>query len=136
MVRGIHSSPVKAERIRKSIGAERTFSKNLASEIYIEDRLVELAKEISRRLTKSKVAGKTITLKIKYSDFSTQTRSKTLNFYISDIDLILDEAKKLLYQEKLQNSVRLLGLSFSNLNNEQKEKIIDRKIDVQLEFKF
>ena len=83
MVRGIHNSPVKAERIRKSIGAERTFSKNLASEVYIEDRLVELAKEISRRLTKSKVAGKTITLKIKYSDFSTQTRSKTCLLYTS-----------------------------------------------------
>lgn len=136
VVRGIHNSPVKSKHTRKSIGAERTFSKNLASEIYIEERLKELAKEINLRLTKNKVAGKTITLKIKYSDFSVQTRSKTLSFYISDSDLIFDEAKKLLYQNKLQNSVRLLGLSFSNLNNEQKEKISDKKIDVQLEFKF
>ena len=136
IVRGIHNSEVKAERTRKSIGAERTFLKNLASEIYLENKIEELAKEINRRLTKNKVAGKTITLKIKYSDFTTQTRSKTLNFYISDTDLILEEAKKLLYQDKLQNSVRLLGLSFSNLNNNKKEDSVPKKIDTQLEFKF
>ena len=136
IVRGIHNSPVKSKRTRKSIGAERTFSKNLASEIYMEERLKELSIEINRRLTKSKVAGKTLTLKIKYSDFSVQTRSKTLNFYISDSDLIFDEAKKLLFQEKLSNSVRLLGLSFNNLNNEKKEKIFEKKIDVQLTFNF
>ena len=136
IVRGIHNSPVKAERTRKSIGAERTFSKNLASEIYMEERLEDLSKEINRRLTKSNVAGKTITLKIKYSDFSVQTRSKTLNFYISDADLIFDEAKKLLLQDKLVNSVRLLGLSFSNLNNEKKVKVKEEKIDVQLAFDF
>ena len=135
IVRGIHNSPVKAERTRKSIGAERTFNKNLASEIYMEERLEELAQEINKRLTKSKVAGKTITLKIKYSDFSVQTRSKTLNLFISDKDLIFDEAKKLLLQDKLTNSVRLLGLSFSNLNNEKK-KFLEKKIDVQLEFQF
>jgi len=136
IVRGIHNSKVTPERTRKSIGAERTFSKNLASEIYIEERLKELSKELNRRLTKSKIAGKTITLKIKYSDFSIQTRSKTLNLYINDTDLIFDEAKKLLLQEKLANSVRLLGLSFSNLNNDKKEKLVAKQIDVQLEFPF
>ena len=136
IVRAIHNSPVKAQRTRKSIGAERTFRENLVSEIYIEQRLQDLSQDINQRLTKSNIAGKTITLKLKYSDFSIQTRSKTLNFYISDTDLIFDEAKKLLYQEKLKNSVRLVGLSFSNLNNEKKENPSNKQIDVQLEFKF
>jgi DNA polymerase-4 len=105
------------------------------------EKLDRIADEVSRRLTKSKVAGKTLTLKIKYSDFSLQTRSKTLNYFINDKALILEIAKDLLYQEKMSNSVRLLGISMSNLNNEglpiQKNKINNEKIvNVQLRFEF
>jgi DNA polymerase-4 len=101
----------------KSVGAERTFDKNLSSEIYMEERLKNIAEEIERRIKKNKIAGKTITLKIKYSDFSQQTRSKTVQYFISDKNLIFETAKELLYQEKLKNSVRLLGISLNNLNN-------------------
>ena len=139
IVRGIHNSPVKPTRTRKSVGAERTFSENLASEIYMEERLKDLSQELERRLTKSKTAGKTITLKIKYSDFTLQTRSKTLKLFITNADLIFEEAKALLYQEKMKNSVRLLGLSFSNLNNQENRKNkteTPKNLAVQLEFKF
>ncbi len=139
IVRGTHNSEVKPHRTRKSIGAERTFSINLASEIYMEERLKELAQELEKRCTKSKVAGKTVTLKIKYSDFTLQTRSKTLALYISSADLIFEEAKELLYQQKMENSVRLLGLSLTSLNNSKETKKIPtkpQKMDVQLEFKF
>lgn len=140
IVRGIHNSPVKPSRTRKSVGAERTFGENLPSEVYIEKRLKDLSEEIERRLVKSKVAGKTITLKIKYRDFTVQTRSKTLALYISDANLIFEEAKKLLYQEKVKDSVRLLGVSFSNLNNQKKEKKektnSPKNVDVQLAFQF
>ncbi len=138
IVRGIHNSPVKPTRVRKSVGAERTFGENIPSEIYIEERIKELSEEIERRLLKSKVAGKTITLKIKYRDFKVQTRSKTLGLYISDANLIFEEAKKLLYQEKIRDSVRLLGLSFSNLNNKKLEskETKTKDVDVQLTFRF
>ncbi len=138
IVRGIHNSEVKPHRTRKSIGAERTFSTNLASEIYMETRLKELAEELERRCQKGKIAGKTVTLKIKYSDFSKHTRSKTLALYIANADLIFEVAKKLLYQQKIENSVRLLGLSLTSLNNIEKKKtpIVSPKMDVQLEFKF
>jgi len=116
VVRGIHLSEVKPNRIRKSLAAERTFSENLSSEIFMLDKLEQIANEVSSRLTKNKIAGKTITLKIKYSDFTQQTRSKTLPYFISDKNIILDTAKGLLYQEKLNNSVRLLGISISSLN--------------------
>ncbi|MFD2726552.1 DNA polymerase IV [Hyunsoonleella rubra] len=121
IVRGIHTSEVKPHRTRKSLAAERTFSENLSSEIFMLEKLEHIAEEVSRRLTKSKVAGKTITLKIKYSDFTLNTRSKTLPYYISDKSVILETTKDLLYQEKLNNSVRLLGISLSNLNTEKKE---------------
>lgn len=131
IVRGIHNSPVKPNRISKSVGAERTFHANLSSEVFMEERLESIAKELERRLQKHKIAGKTITLKIKYSDFSQQTRSKTLPYYISDKSLLLETAKELLYQEKLKDSVRLLGISLNNLNTEVKKTVV-----VQLKFEF
>ncbi|WP_452225335.1 DNA polymerase IV [Lacinutrix chionoecetis] len=137
IVRGIHNSEVKPNRIRKSLAAERTFNENLSSEIFMLEKLEHIAEEVSKRLKSSKVAGKTITLKIKYSDFTLQTRSKTLPYFISDKDVILETAKDLLYQEKMNNSVRLLGISLSNLNTEKKAKKVDKKsVSVQLKFGF
>ncbi len=137
VVRGIHNSEVKPHRTRKSLGAERTFNENISSEIYMLEKLENIAEEIERRLNKSNVAGKTVTLKIKYSDFSLQTRSKTINYFISSKDLILEIAKELLYQEKMKNSVRLLGISLSNLNTDKGEVSEEQKeITVQLKFKF
>ncbi len=137
IVRGIHLSEVKPHRTPKSVGAERTFSENLTSEVFMLERLENIAIELDRRLKKHKIAGKTITLKIKYSDFVQQTRSKTIPYFIADKDLILETAKELLYQEKLENSVRLLGISLSNLNTEKKKKpVAEKAISVQLKFDF
>ncbi|MEL0645364.1 DNA polymerase IV [Olleya sp. Ti.3.14] len=138
IVRGIHNSEVKPNRIRKSLAAERTFTENLSSEVFMLEKLKVIADEVAKRLANSKVAGKTITLKIKYSDFTLQTRSKTLPYFIADAAIILDTAKDLLYQEKMNNSVRLLGISLSNLNTLNKPKKIesDKTISVQLSFKF
>ncbi|MCG2610245.1 DNA polymerase IV [Flavobacterium sp. SM15] len=131
LARGISYSQVKPNRTLKSVGAERTFNVNLSSEIFMEERLENIANELERRLQKSKIAGKTITLKIKYSDFTLQTRSKTLPYFISDKSLIQETAKELLYQEKLKESVRLLGISLHNLNTEAKKAVV-----VQLKFDF
>ncbi|MFS4468919.1 DNA polymerase IV [Maribacter sp. 2210JD10-5] len=137
VVRGIHNSPVKPHRIPKSVGAERTFNENLSSEIFMLERLDHIASELERRLKKSNIAGKTITLKIKYSDFTLNTRSKTIPYFISDKNLILETAKELLYQEELQNSVRLLGISLANLNtNDKKVTLKEEQVSVQLKFDF
>jgi len=136
VVRGIHNSEVKPNRVRKSLAAEHTFNENLSSEIFMLERLDQITNEVSKRLNKSKVAGKTVTLKIKYSDFTLQTRSKTLHYYISDKSLIFETAKDLLFQEKLSNSVRLLGISMSNLNTETKKILEQKSISVQLKFGF
>ena len=138
IVKGIHESPVSTNKIRKSLAAEKTFSKNLSSEVFIIKKLAEISKEISARMLVNKLAGKTITIKIKYSDFKMQTRSKTLPYYISSSDMILENAKLLLMQKKLQNSVRLVGISISNLNNENNSKPNGKSatVDFQLEFEF
>jgi DNA polymerase-4 len=141
IVRGIHNSAVKPNRTRKSLAAERTFSKNLSSEIFMLEKLEHISEEVSRRLNKSSISGKTITLKIKFSDFTQQTRSKTLPYYVQDKAIILETAKALLYQDHLKDSVRLLGISLSNLNiaqSDTRNKADDEKdaISVQLKFEF
>ncbi|MES2576066.1 MAG: DNA polymerase IV [Bacteroidota bacterium] len=131
VVRGIHNSEVKSNRITKSVAAEHTFDVNLSSEIFMIEKLEVIAAALEKRLKRYNVAGKTITLKIKYSDFTQQTRSKTLPYFISDKGLILEIVKELLYQERMKDSVRLLGISLSNLNTEEKKFVV-----VQLKFDF
>lgn len=131
VVRGIHNSEVKSNRITKSVAAEHTFDVNLSSEIFMLEQLENIATILERRLKKYSISGKTVTLKIKYSDFTQQTRSKTLPYFVSDKGLILETVKELLYQEKMKESVRLLGISLSNLNTEIKKTVI-----VQLKFSF
>ena len=97
----------------------------------MEEKLQSIAEQLERRLKKHKIAGKTITLKIKYSDFTQQTRSKTLPYFIADKSLLMETAKELLYQERMKESVRLLGISLSNLNTEVKKTVV-----VQLKFDF
>jgi len=136
VVRGKHFSEVKTSRTRKSLAAERTFSENISSEIFMIKKLEDIAKEVENRLKKSKVAGKTITLKIKYSDFTLQTRSKTLPYYISDKNVIVETVKELLYKSTMKNSVRLLGISLSNLNTDKGKPAKKKVVAVQLKFDF
>ena len=136
VVRGNHFSEVKPSRTRKSLAAERTFSENISSEIFMIKKLEDIAKEVEKRLKKSKVAGKTVTLKIKYSDFTLQTRSKTLPYYISDKNVMVETVKELLYQSTMKNSVRLLGISLSNLNNDRGKPAKEKVVAVQLKFDF
>lgn len=131
VVRGIHHSEVQADRLTKSVAAENTFDENLTSEIYMMERLEEISETLSKRLQKSNLSGKSITLKIKYSDFTQQTRSKTLPYFVSEKSILLETVRELLYQERMKNSVRLLGISISNLNNSEKKSVV-----VQLKFDF
>lgn len=132
LARGIHTSEVKPNRAPKSLGAERTFEKNITSVIYLEKKLQAICEEVSRRLSSKGLKGKTITLKLKYSDFTLQTRSYTLQYYINDAKLIFNEAYNLLNQEELKNSVRLVGVQVSNLNVNQSVK----REYIQLKFDF
>lgn len=134
IVRGIHTGKVNPHRITKSVAAEHTFQTNLTSEIFMLAQLEKIADELEQRLKKSKLAGKTVTLKIKYSDFTQQTRSKTLAYFIKDKSILLETVKELLYKEKIKNSVRLLGISVTNLNVNTRKK--EKVLDVQLKLDF
>jgi DNA polymerase-4 len=95
------------------------------------ERLDKIAEELENRMMKSETKGKTITLKIKYSDFTQQTRGKTVQSFLQTKDEIMSIVKELVYQEKFKNSVRLLGISFSNLDTEKKDPVW---VQLKLEF--
>lgn len=136
LARGIHLSEVVPYREPKSLGTEHTFEQNITSEIYMEEKLRLIAKELSQRLTSKKLAGKTITLKIKYSDFLLNTRSKTIFQYTDNEQVIFGVVKELLYGQPLQNSVRLLGISVSNFNNQEEKTPKSQPMYIQLKLDF
>ena len=77
---------------------------------------------MSQKVKKLGVSGKTITLKIKYSDFITQTRSTTKQLYICEKSLISKTCEELLFNEKLRDSVRLIGITVSNFKQLKEKK--------------
>lgn len=122
IVRGLHLSDVQPTRIRKSVGAERTFSENIIAENDLLEKIDHIADEVAERLKKHQLSGKTITLKIKYSDFTIKTRSITLEDHLSQKNKIHNYAVALLRQESLERSVRLLGITVSNFPTEVREE--------------
>ena len=132
IVRGIHLSEVQPHRTRKSLSAENTFDRDLITVQEMEEQLFPIFEEVIRRLEKSGVKGRTITLKLKYSDFTQQTRSKTLEQY-PEKELIWEIAKELLYQEEIPKAVRLLGLGVSNLNITEEQTHFGEQLRIPFE---
>ena len=119
IVRGIDERPVEPDQERKSFGTEITYDKDLTTSFEIIAELYKLEKELMERLEQSETYGRTITLKIKFSDFRQITRSKTLQNYIHDFDTLHNEVTSIRRLLKLEGSrIRLLGLSVSNLETE------------------
>jgi len=117
MARGDDPRPVAPVRQRKSIGAERTFPKDLNTRPELEAALVKIAELVEERMEKKGVRGKTITLKLTYSDFTRVTRSRSLDGYHADAKTLTAVGRELLEQtEAPHRSVRLVGLQVSNLD--------------------
>jgi DNA polymerase-4 len=119
IVRGIDERPVEPDQERKSVGTELTYEKDLTTSFEVIAELYKLEKELMERLEHSETSGRTITLKIKFSDFRQITRSKTLQNYVRDFDTLHKEVSGIRKLLKLEGSrIRLLGLSISNLETE------------------
>lgn len=131
IVRGIDLREVKPNRKRKSIGVERTFDQNLEKEDAILLKLENIASILWEVLERKNVFGKTLTLKLKFNDFTQITRSKTKKTKLNSYSIIEDLAKQLLYQKlETLKPIRLIGLSVSNLPDESD------LINTQLDFGF
>lgn len=123
IARGIDERPVTPHRLRKSVGVEETFSKDLRDVEAMRAELHALAEESSRRLRKADVAGKTIILKLRYADFETVTRGRTGDRYVDDVATLFATVDGLMQQtDAVQRRVRLLGITVTNLNNQQRAK--------------
>lgn len=131
IVRGHDNREVKPERIRKSIGKERTFSNDVSDLEWINSFLTELAEKVSEAMKRLNASGKTVTLKVRYKDFETVTRSITLQHFTNDAGQIAEVAIRLLDEtEAGDRKVRLLGITLSSLNLE------NSAFGVQLEIPF
>ena len=122
IVRGIDNRPVEPDQERKSIGTELTYEKDLTTRFEIIAELYRLEKELMDRLEHSETSGRTITLKIKFSDFRQITRSKTLQNYIRKFETLHRVVSEIRKSLKLEGSrIRLLGVSISNLETEESD---------------
>lgn len=132
--RGIDDRPVEAYSIRKSVGCETTFEKDIFTKAATTIEIYHVAEELIRRLQKSGFAGYTLTLKVKYHDFRQITRSKSSTTPFTDMQHILPVAKELLnaVDYSQQNPIRLLGLSVGNAQDEDTRQFWKQ---LELEFK-
>lgn len=132
--RGIDTREVEAVRIRKSVGCERTLDKDISQRSAVIIELYNVAQELMGRLDRSGFTGNTLTLKIKFHDFNQITRSITQSKKLTELNVILTIAKKLLKEVEFENHpIRLIGLSVSNPAEETNDKTA---IWEQLSFEF
>jgi DNA polymerase IV len=119
IARGIDERPVRADRIRKSVGAENTFSRDLHDFESMREALQPILDRLWRHCETTGVRGRTVTLKVKYADFQLITRGRSLTNPIADRGelerLSLDLLSALMPVPK---GVRLLGVTLSTLNTE------------------
>ena len=114
--RGIDERPVETEWIRKSCGCEQTFLEDIHRQSALLIELYHTTEELIRRLKKANFQGRTLTLKIKYSDFTQATRSKTSPTLLQTKEQILPLAKQLLQEVTIdsEHPIRLMGLTVSH----------------------
>ena len=116
IARGIDQRPVVPNRIRKSIGKETTLREDLADPGRMLTIIGELAEQVAALLARKQTSGQTLTLKVKYADFQTVTRSISRSDPIASADTILSLAEKLLDRTAAgEKPVRLLGVTISHL---------------------
>jgi len=121
IVRGIDDRPVRPRQGRKSIGTESTFAHDLTDTRAMLTTLVQQAEQVSTALARKQMAARTLTLKVRYPDFVTVTRSHTPRQPITGREEILPHLPRLLSATRAaQQGVRLLGLSLAGLAPRQK----------------
>jgi DNA polymerase-4 len=120
--RGIDHRPVKTTRTRKSLSSEHTFRSDLRTAEEIDEALKAIARDVAGSLARRNLAGRTITLKVRYPDFTTPTRARTLNRPVNDEATLVEVARSLLTRtEAHRRSVRLLGLGVSGFDGPTEE---------------
>jgi DNA polymerase-4 len=132
IVRGIDHSPVNPDWQRKSLGRETTFEEDIGDLHEIRKVIYELSEDVSKHLRRYGLEGRTVTLKVRYGDFSTVTRSQTFSRLTKETEIIYNIALDLLSKTVAgERKVRLLGVTVSNFPSPE-----ELAGPVQLEFPF
>ncbi len=131
IARGIDNREVSPERLRKSISAENTFEIDLTELDAMTIELKSLTRKVFKSMEKNQIFGKTLTLKIKFKDFTQITRSKTVPNWITNqetLNIMSEELLNTAYTSDFE--VRLLGLGISNLDNSDQEALAQLTLDL------
>jgi DNA polymerase-4 len=119
--RGIDLRPVRVNRVRKSVGGERTFGEDIAAAPALRDTLETIVDIVWDRIERAEAKGRTVTLKLKYNDFILHTRSRTVPHLVEDKGTLATVARELLDAElPLPRPIRLMGLTLSSLQGVEK----------------
>ena len=117
--RGIDLRPVRANRIRKSVGGERTFGEDISSGPLLRETLDNIIDIVWESIERTQAKGRTVTLKMKYTDFQIMTRAKSLARNVADKTEFGRLARQLLDEAlPLPLPIRLMGLTLSNLERD------------------
>ena len=120
IARGIDGRQVKPDRIRKSVGAEDTFREDIRDLGLATAELRPLTEKVWRHCEAHEIGAKTLTVKIKYADFTQATRSRTQATPIAGVEAMLEIAAALLESvHPFRKPVRLLGVTLSSLSTEE-----------------
>ncbi|MBA4355711.1 MAG: DNA polymerase IV, partial [Novosphingobium sp.] len=122
--RAIDLRQVKADRPRKSVGAERTFERDISSGSALRETLERIIEIVWERIERSGASGRTVTLKMKFNDFTPLTRARSLARPVADKAEFAEMARALLdSQLPLPKPIRLMGLTLSALEGEDPEVV-------------
>ncbi len=123
LANGIDERPVTPDRELKSIGHEETFGSDLFDRELLANRLRRMADAVASRLRSHHTAGRTVTVKVRFADFATVTRSLTLAEPVNSAPLIARTACKLFDGVVDERGIRLLGVSVSRLGEAASEQL-------------
>ncbi len=121
--RGVDLRGVAANQVRKSVGGERTFSEDIGSGAALRDTLENIIAIVWERIEASGARGRTVTLKLKFSDFRNMTRAASVPHWVSGREEFAALARALLAAElPLPQPIRLMGLTLGNLEGAEESK--------------
>jgi len=125
LARGQDDSPIHVGRDRKSVSHEQTFAEDIKDGQFLRGKLLELSEQVGHRLRSHNLKGRTVTLKLRFSDFRTITRSTTLTESTNADQQIYRSASSLLDAVNLaQRKVRLVGIAVSNLDTGKQPQLL------------
>lgn len=128
-IQGIGNDEIERDEGLKSIGHSSTFIEDVTDYSIITQKFYSLAEQVSRRLKQHQVVSNLLTVTIRTADFTTITRSITLDYDLVEADEIYEEALLIFDRENIEDPIRLLGISFSKLKD-QEQTIYQYRLEI------